>query len=109
MFITYIQLAIASLKVSSEVLRARSSSKFAHNASASSASSARAGSKNPRPCGAWGCAPERECTKKEPCETRRSGYRCGVGPDMNVCGLRDRALGSAEREGVYNKYKYEDA
>ena len=82
MFITYIQLANASLNVSSEALSARSPSTFARSASASSASSASAGSRNPRPCGASGCAPERDSAKSEPCETRRSGVRCGVGPGM---------------------------
>jgi hypothetical protein len=82
MFITYIQLANASLNVSSDALSARSPSTFARSASASSASSASAGSRNPRPCGASGCAPERDSAKSEPCETRRSGVRCGVGPGM---------------------------
>lgn len=82
MFITYIQLANASLNVSSDALSARSPSTFVRSVSASSASSARAGSRNPRPCGASGCAPERERAKREPCETRRSGVRCGVGYGM---------------------------
>jgi hypothetical protein len=83
-FITNNQLANASLNVSSDTLSARSPSTFVRSASASSASSARAGSRNPRPCGASECAPERESAKREPCETRRRGVRCGVGPGMVV-------------------------
>lgn len=82
MFMTKSQLAKASLNVSNDALSARSPSTLARRASASSASSASAGSRNPRPCGASVCAPERESAKSEPCETRRSGVRWGVGPGM---------------------------
>jgi hypothetical protein len=86
-FITYNQLENASLNVLSDALSACSPSTFARSVSASSASSATAGPRNPRPCGASGCAPERESAKREPCETRRSGVRSGVGPGMVVIGL----------------------
>jgi hypothetical protein len=52
MFITYNQLEKASLNVSRDALNARSPSTLPRNASASSASSASAGSRNPKPCGA---------------------------------------------------------
>lgn len=77
-FITYSQLAKLSLNVASDSLRFFIASTFVCSASVSSKNSAIAGSRNPRPCGASGYAPERERRKREPWDTRRRGVRCGV-------------------------------
>jgi hypothetical protein len=78
-FMIYSQLAKDSLKVARESLRFFMPSTVARRASVSSTNSDMAGSRKPRPCGASGKAPERERAKRDPCDTRLSGVRCGVG------------------------------
>jgi hypothetical protein len=78
-FMIYSQLANDSLKVASESPRFFMPSTFAWRVSVSSTNSDMAGSKNPRPWGASGNAPDRERAKREPWDTRLRGVRCGVG------------------------------
>jgi hypothetical protein len=82
MFMIYSQLANDSLKVARESLRFFIPSRLAWRASVSSTNSAMAGSRNPRPCGASGYAPEWDRAKREPWEILRSGVRWGVGLGM---------------------------
>jgi hypothetical protein len=78
------------LNVANESLRDCMPSILSVSASVSSTNSDIAGSRNPRPCGASGYAPDRERANSEPCETRRRGVRWGVGFGIRGQGVTAR-------------------